>query len=518
MTVVAGLPGWVREQWRVYLDNAAMTKEYRTQLRSNKAPWFLSGYLMLLIVTASLFYIGIQTSGVRSVAEIQDSLRTFFGVVVGMMEFMVALSAPVIAASGIVSEYTTRMIDLVFSSPMSPKYFLVGKLVASYRYVLILLVVSLPIAAVSVVLGGATWADVVAAYALVSFHGLLYMAISVPIAVMTGKAVSTVVWSYLAAFLFSVALSAFTLVGAARPGGSLPLLAGMTPFATSFVASGTTELLGTKVPVWIPAGVFTLLVAKIMLLSAGSVLTGAGSKETFSLRIHGLVLCLTVPFLMAYGTGGSRTIALPGSGGAVPTAVWPLMWCFVVFLPFVSVWSSAGGAKTWPNGLFSVKWILRGTPSSGLPYLLLLTLSMVVGQVLGTLATGQQVGPENAAGIVGLFAASTMAWSFGWLSSALMWRQGPEAARRLTLLFLFMVTVAPIVVLGILESASAIGTWGLPQGWTETYNMTTFAFDAPPAAAAKAAVMGLIALAAGGFGEWKRRKILSEMEPYARTA
>src|SRR5689334_17824116 len=188
---MGGLLAWVAEQHRVYFDNAPAVREYRTQLRSSRAPWLLVGYLAILVAMASLTYWGVSFAGTGSPAEVQGRLNGFFQAVIGMLEFMVALAAPVVAASSVIGEYNTRMIDLVFSSPMSAKYFLVGKLVAAYRYILLMLAVSLPVAAVSVVLGGATWSDVLTSYALVSLHALLYMSISLPIAVLTGKAIPT---------------------------------------------------------------------------------------------------------------------------------------------------------------------------------------------------------------------------------------------------------------------------------------------------------------------------------------
>ena len=172
-----------------------------------------------------------------------------------MLEFLVALVAPVLAASSIIGEYQRQSIDLLFSSPVGPKYFLVGKLIASYRYVLLLLVLSLPVAAMCVVLGGATWKDVLSTYLLVSLHGLVYMAISVPIAVMTAKAVPAVMWSYLAGFLYFL-VSLLTMIPAIGPGGivnSAPPLMGLSPTSSSNSGRLSTEIFGVSVPLWVPA-------------------------------------------------------------------------------------------------------------------------------------------------------------------------------------------------------------------------------------------------------------------------
>jgi len=43
---------------------------------------------------------------------------------------------------------------LVFSAPVAPRYYLVGKTIAVYRYIWMLLILSLPVTAACVVLGG----------------------------------------------------------------------------------------------------------------------------------------------------------------------------------------------------------------------------------------------------------------------------------------------------------------------------------------------------------------------------
>lgn len=222
---MADIGSWVAEQRRVYFDNAGTVREFRTQLRGLKAPVLLGAYVGLLVLVASLGYWGMTAFGGRSVASLQRDLSGFYGTVTVMLEFLVGLVAPVLAASSIIGEYQRQSIDLLFSSPMSPKYFLVGKVLASYRFVLLLLSLSIPISAMCVVMGGSTWQDVLASYVLISLHGLIYMAISVPIAVMTARPVTTVLWSYLAGFIYFVFFmaigSAFLFSGSV---GSAPLL------------------------------------------------------------------------------------------------------------------------------------------------------------------------------------------------------------------------------------------------------------------------------------------------------
>ena len=173
---------WIKAQKSIYFGNASAVRDYRAQLRGVRAALFWAAYLGLMIVIVTISYSAIVSQGERSVTVIQGELQQFYMSVVGLLEAMVALVAPVIVAMSIQAERQRKSIDLVMSAPVSPKYFLIGKVFSGYRYVLMLLFLSLPISAAAVVLGGVTWREVLVTYLLIASHALLYIAISLPIA------------------------------------------------------------------------------------------------------------------------------------------------------------------------------------------------------------------------------------------------------------------------------------------------------------------------------------------------
>ncbi|MBS1723359.1 MAG: hypothetical protein JSS66_10445 [Armatimonadetes bacterium] len=502
---MATLGTWVNEQWRIYTDNAPMRREYRSQLRSSRAPWLLTAYLSILVLTGAAFYWGLQSQGMRSAADIQGQLRTYYSVIIGMLEFLVALIAPVVATVGIVSEYQTKMIDLVFSSPMSSKYFLVGKLVSSYRYILILLAVSLPVASVSVMLGGASWGDVLSSYLLISFHGLVYMALSIPIAVMTGKPIASVFWSWLAVFGYTNVISLTSVLPMARSGFSMvPPLAGLGPYVNVGVIGARTEVFGLSMPLWVPTAFVSFFLSKFFLLGAGSAMSSAGSKETFSLRIHGLLLAFLIPALVTGAGSGGASIPFGSSNPA--QLVWPFTLLFTIFVPYLSSWSLTGGSKYWPNGVWSFKWMLRGTPASGLPYLICLIVTACLGALLGQ-GAAMKLDAEGLLKVAGVAVAWAFIWSLGWAASAILWNTGPEAARRFHLLFMFLVGPAVLFLLGMMELAT-VSTGSVKPGWTGSVNWITFPYDTPEVAIAKITVLGILAVMIGVWSESRRRAIV----------
>lgn len=509
---MAAVGDWIAEQRRVYFDNAPMTREYRTQLRGSKAPWLIAGYLFMVLGMATMVYWGISSTELRSAARLQADLNGFFLAIVGMLEFLVGMTAPILAASSVVGEYQTKMIDLVFSSPMSAKYFLVGKLVAAYRYVLLLILVSLPAAAVSVVLGGATWGDVAASYFLVSMHGLIYMAISMPIAVLTGRAIPTVLWSYFAVGAYLVVTGFLSFAPMGPFGRTVSPFSGLSPFASGTFGGAMAEVLGRPVPIWIVTALIALVVVRILMLGAATALTGAGSKESVSLRIHGLLVAAAVFAVNGSSTG---TVAFGSGAYDLPNTLLAVSWPLVIVLPYLSTWSLSGGRKLWPNGWWSLKWMMRGTPASGLPYLAAILLVSTVAYCVGKWTVGGLVVDENTLGAtLGVFAMWGLAWSLGWLASSCVTRLGPEMARRLHLLFLFSVFALPPIGLWAIESALNLASSGGSTGFAAQWN-PYFLCEDPHVSVWKPVALTVLAIGFGFLGERMRKNVV---KPYQRLA
>ena len=472
----------------VYFDNAPMVREFRTQLRGNKAPWIIAVYLGLLMFMAVIVYTGVSLVGNRSLSQMQGSLNAFYFAIVGMLEFLVAIIAPVIAASSIVGEYDRKSVELIFTSPIGVKYFLVGKLVSSYRYLLVLISLALPMAAIAVVLGGATWQDVLSSFVVISMHGLFYMAISLPIAVLTAKSVVTVLFSYLATFVWVNIMAAISFPALASAGGNVPLSAGLCPYMTGAISDSSSQIGSLNIPIWLSTVLITLLAVKLLVLGAGSALTRAASKETLGLRIHGLIYSALLGSIVGMSSGAAFSAgfgSLTASSWLVP--IYFMSLTLVICLPYICIWNRFSESKYYPNGLLRIRYTFRGTPASGLAYLMSLLLTAVIAGQLASFSVGGSFVLSDLFYVFGLLSFWFLAWSLGWASSALFSKQGVESARRVHILLIFCVYILPILLLLVVDGAlSLAGGLGLKQGWTQDFLPLRFMFDGPKLALIKA--------------------------------
>jgi hypothetical protein len=328
-----------------------------------------------------------------------------------------------------------------------------------------LLFLSLPIAAAAVMLGGATWGEVLVSYLLVAMHGLFYIGISLPIAVISTKVVPAVIYSYMAcwawAFGSAIPVASTLFMSGMAPRGShveAPFYMLMFPGAFYLGVDSYTTVFGNQIPNWIIATAVTLIIVKFFIVGAGSVMTRIGSKETVSLRIHGLIVTaiLTAAYSLTLLAGRGTSIT-PGSFSTFDPAhelatFFAVLSIPIVFvLPHISTWSYMDERKHKPSGFFDVRQVLSGTPEGGLPYILLVLATMyTVGGGIW-LYNGATIDVNTMIYLAWLTGAWVFFWSMGWLVSSFA-QSGIGTARKSHLAFTVIVTLLPWPVLGIVGS------------------------------------------------------------------
>lgn len=369
---MAAIGTWMHETYRTYVGNAGATRDFRVQLRGNRSMILFGVYLVMLIGIAIYTY-GETSRHSGSIIEVQRRLKDFYVVINFTLATMICLITPALSATTVVIERQRRSLDLVFSAPVTPKYFLVGKMLAVYRYAWMLLALSLPVTATCVVLGGANWSDVLTSYGLLSMHALVLGAIALLVSTITAKPVAAVLWSYgaCAGYLgLSAAFAATGLTSLIMSGSSAEVnfLVTMNPFFVAYAPGATfTMISGHQVPNWALALAATLVITKFLLHNAGAVMASAGSKDIPTLRIWGLLL----GWACAFGIG-SIVGSVVNYGGQNPIGLiigltsLPLIFA----IPTLSAYGFDGAHRNEPNGWFSFRRMFDGTPASGLPFML----------------------------------------------------------------------------------------------------------------------------------------------------
>ena len=474
---------WIRKQRAVYLGNAGAVKDYRVQFRGNRAAWFWLLYLVLLAFFAIATYSTTQIGGKQSISVIQGQLYGFYLVIMQTVQTVVLVAAPILASQGVVSEFERQSYELVMSAPVTPKYFLVGKLTSGFRTLVMILVLSVPISSLGVIMGGATWADVFDAYGHILLQGTILMAFSLPLCMMTKKMVSTVFYTY--GFIGVLGLGAAltgstTMMMRSYMGGgtstidTVPFFSGLLPYLPTMMPSHKTTVMGTAVPNIVLAAIFTLALIKLMLLAAGSVMSRENSAETKSLRIHGLVFgfvlgllaVMTIPGEMIEGMGGTHPWkgaglagALGGSSGIGSEYAMPIMaglvglmvLIVIPMLPYLSAFSFNDGRRHQATGWFQPRKILLSEGGGGLPYVLAL-VTAIFAPLIWLFAVSGVSADVVIAGVGWVYAFCALGWSLTWWASSL--GSSVSAGRRGGFGLILGVMILPTIFLTLMQTAT----------------------------------------------------------------
>ncbi len=155
------------------MTNPIITRELISMLRTRKAfalQVAVVAVLSLLVVLRWPTDARVNTSGFQA----QQVLRVFgYGLMMSVI-----LLAPVFPATSIVREKQRGTLALLLNSPMSPWSILIGKLVSSMGFMLLLLILSMPAAAAAFTMGGVQLKQVLLVYAVLVIVALQYGSIA----------------------------------------------------------------------------------------------------------------------------------------------------------------------------------------------------------------------------------------------------------------------------------------------------------------------------------------------------
>ena len=140
--------------------NPIVKKDFHVTVRSLRMSWGLFAYEAALTVAFLLALLIIQgRGGYVSSSNVYSSLVYLFPVVAVVQTCVVALYVPIITASSISGEKERQTFDIMLTTCMSPFSIVFGKVISAVLRILFYVAASLPIMALSFVVGGLSWSN-----------------------------------------------------------------------------------------------------------------------------------------------------------------------------------------------------------------------------------------------------------------------------------------------------------------------------------------------------------------------
>lgn len=139
--------------------NPIVAREVRTRWRGRNSFLLVMGYTALIAVVIGFVYASVVDGAASSLERMAQAGRNLFLIATGMQALAWMLLAPTLTATSIAGERERGLLEGLQLSPLTSWQIVCGKLLSSLTFALLIIAVSLPITAVSFVLGGVSPSD-----------------------------------------------------------------------------------------------------------------------------------------------------------------------------------------------------------------------------------------------------------------------------------------------------------------------------------------------------------------------
>jgi len=462
----------IKRHLRTFWANPVVTRDLRGRMRGSKSYWQQAFYLILLGLLAivgygtSLGWNSADHPDGYSAVDVQASLQSFYYFIFMTLAGLITLIAPALTAVSITSERQRQSLDLLVTTPLSAAEMLIGKMISSVAFLLLLLALSLPASALCVILGGATLGDVVRVYIVLAIDGLLMAAIGLAVSCAVRASLPALVWSYLIVGVFLILTAIIGSMSGAfygMGGGSgtiLPTMAlsVLNPFLAVVSGAQSLPIFGLSIPIWVGAAILTFLLVRILVTAGAYRLGSYGNSGCASLRRQILFFSSLIVFGFMYSlsAGGSRMGATSEPALNLESYLIFVFILTAVFLP--SLFTPAVANEDDPPGVpihgsYSMRQAFQPVHQGALPYYHLWLLCTILSAVLGAVAAGNSWHKLWMSALCTAFYLSSLGFLFWSLSrwTATMVK-GTSAARALSFIFFAVLSWLPIALLGLLYS------------------------------------------------------------------
>lgn len=440
------------------LGNPVVARELRVRVRFARAYWLQALYLLFLILIVGIAYAGTLGSQISmDPYRAQQYLQQFYWVIFGTLTSLIVLIAPGLTASAITLERERRTLDLLLATPLSARELLTGKLVGSFAFLVLLLALTLPASAVCILLGGATFGEVLESYLMLALSGLTLSAVALFTSAYSRNSMWAVFGGYLLCFLYLGSTLPFTILSFAIVAGGATGLTGrellmplavLNPFSAPAIAGFYLKIGGYEIPAWVVSLVVCLLFVRLVMTGAAR-RVGLYDKDVLpSFRRQLLVVAGVYAYLSTVGVA----TALGGVGaGSGPDVI--SLFTAIISLPMavaVLLITPIGKRDEHPmvdDGLFKPRRMFQPSAAGALPYITLLWLVVVGAILLGSISLWKRLNlPQQQAYFAVafyLYGVWVLFWGVSRLGSRLTGHWGLGVARWMAITLAVAMLILP---------------------------------------------------------------------------
>lgn len=158
-----------------FAQNPITLKELRSRMRGRRAFVVLTVYLLFMGGIMTLVYLAQTSSGGRpSATSSRGAGKAIFAAVIAMQVLLVIFIGPAFTAGAISGEKERQTFDLLRTTLLSAKSFVLGKLFSALSYVALLIIVSIPLQFIAFWLGGLSLSELLVSQLIIGVAAVTF--------------------------------------------------------------------------------------------------------------------------------------------------------------------------------------------------------------------------------------------------------------------------------------------------------------------------------------------------------
>ena len=198
--------------WQSLTNNPITIKELRSRMRGRRAFVVLTIYLLLASVLMALIYTSYSVNSTPSPSTSRGAGQATFVTMLFIQGFLVIFMSPAFTAGAISGEKERQTYELLRTTLLSPRAFVLGKLISALSYIFLLIISAIPLLSLSFMLGGITLSEVVISQALMVVTAVAYAMLGLYFSCRMKSTISASVATFATAFALTVGLPLLALI------------------------------------------------------------------------------------------------------------------------------------------------------------------------------------------------------------------------------------------------------------------------------------------------------------------
>lgn len=400
---------WKDELKKLTVDNPVLIKELRTRMRGSKTYVLLGIYLGLLTVVLGVTYIfEVSAQTVPFISgggqSLSDLGRNLFYALFCIQASLISLILPVITASTITLEKEQRTYESLCTTQISAWQIILGKMLPAVLLNVLLVTSSLPLIAVTFMLGGVSPSEIIINYAVLIVCGFPLAGLGIALSASSRKTMNAITLTIGLLVLYIITGAVFSMSGFGGNNSPLIGLCAIHSIFGVFFDMEPVPFFGIEISGWIFALIFNFVIGCFLVSLAVQNLSLYERRMGFPIRIEWAILVLIFALFSSGQLWGWQPNTSTMSNIRENLEIHSMIFYIAGLLSviFFSTFSRDENIRKIP---------LKENPKTAPLYLMLLTIASILLFALGYLNSAKPVSLIPYLKIAAIVSTTILAWS-----------------------------------------------------------------------------------------------------------